>query len=129
MSAYFALSSTSKPADLARVFAMKAKDVTWKGLDGAVPVTDLGARLDEPTPTLTPVSFIVGGDAMSARGVWTATPAQAGAPGLIYAVDFESQPNALLGFSWRIWHMAVFTADDPPATPGAYCHYDPDQAW
>ena len=127
MSAYFALTSQSKPKDVGRVFALKQEDVSWKSAAGALPVNALGKVLDEPTPTVEPTSFIVGGDGATARGIWAVTGATDAAQTHFYAVDFTRG----LGFkgSWRVWHMALFPADSPPAPPSAYCHYSPDQAW
>lgn len=127
MAAYFDLTSTSKPRDIDRVFATKLKDVTWKDEQGAALVSQLGSRLDGPTPTLTPLSFVVAGDAFSARGIWEATTS--GTEKKAYAVDFKAIPNTLFGITWRIWHMTVSPIDKAPPAPADYCHFDADQAW
>ena len=129
MGSYFALTSTSNGGAVGKVFDMKTTTTTWKSPEGAVAVTALGARLDAPTPKLTPVAFVVGGDAMTARGIWSASEADGGPVTAVYAVDFMAEPNLLYGFSWRIWHMTVLAGGAAPTVPGAYCHYDPDQAW
>ena len=127
MTGYFALTARSRPRDIQKVFARR-DDVSWADAAGAVPVLALGERLEIPAPTLTPVSFVVGGDLGSARGVWSATD-ESGSRTAWYAVDFLGTPGFWGGASWRVWHMTVFPADQEPEAPGAYCHYDPDQAW
>jgi hypothetical protein len=126
---YFKLNSKSKPAELRRVFALKLKDVSWKSAEGSVPVAELGARLDEATATMTTQSFIVGGDLESARGIYQVTVAGDNAKSMIYAIDFKNVPGAVFGYAWHIWHMTVLSADQAPAPPAAYCHFDSDQAW
>jgi len=123
LDAYFALTSKSKTRDVGRVFALKDDGVSWRSGDREVPVPELGAILDEARPTLEPVSFIVGGDGRTARGIWRASSsADTGEP-QVYAVDFAGGPK------WRIWHMVLLPASLEPEPPAAYCHYNPDQAW
>ncbi len=123
LDAYFALTSKSKRKDIGRVFELKKDDVSYKSVDGPVAVEALGAILDQPQPTLERQSFVVGGDGVTARGIW-AVVEPGGAPTGYYAVDFSVR-----AVSWRIWHLTVLPADAVPAPPAAYCHYDPDQAW
>ncbi|MDH7975057.1 hypothetical protein QH494_22975 [Sphingomonas sp. AR_OL41] len=129
MQGYFALSAKAKAGDFKRVFAMKVPDVSWKGPDGVVPIAALGALLDTPVPTLAPVNFVVGGDGMTARGVWRASYADGTRPGEFYAVDFTGGSGSIWSSGWRIWHMTLVPGDQAPAAPAAYCHYDKDQAW
>lgn len=127
MAGYSNLTSRSRSRDIQKVFA-RTDDTTWADPAGAVPVLELGERLDASVPILTPVNFVIGGDAGTARGVWSA----AGEDGTVtawYAVDFLNTPGFWGGANWRVWHMTVFPADQQPEAPGAYCHYDPDQAW
>ncbi len=122
LDAYFALTSKSKRKDIGRVFDLKREDASYKSVDGSVAVDALGAILDQPKPTLERQSFVVGGDGLTARGIW-AVVEPGGAPAASYAVDFSVKV-----VSWRIWHLTVLPADAAPAPPPAYCHYDPDQA-
>jgi hypothetical protein len=129
MTAYFALDSKSGPAAVGKVFSLKSKGVSFHDAAGPASPTALGARLDEPTPTLALTSSVIAGDTMSARFIWTATPPD-GAPAKVYAVDFTGNFDSFWGTtSWRIWHMAVLAPDKAPSAPGAYCHFDPDQAF
>ena len=125
MTAYFDLSSRSRARDIDRVFARNQS--TWMSVDGSIHVTSLGERLDIPTPTLTRRAFVVAGDEMTARGVWSAVD-EAGANSF-YAVDFTSTPGFFSGATWRIKAMTIFPGDQQPENPGVYCHYDPEQAW
>lgn len=127
MTAYLGLTGRSRARDIQKVFARR-DDASWADASGPVPVLQLGERLDAPAPTLTPVSFVVGGDVGSARGVWSAAD-ESGTVVAWYAVDFLGTPGFWGGSSWRVWHMTVFPADQQPEAAGAYCHYDPDQAW
>ena len=126
LGAYFALDGRSNERAVYRVFSRDG-EATWTDASGAVAVTQLGERLDTPAPTLSLYHFVVGGDAMTARGVWSAS----GSAGMDawYAIDFIASPNFWSGYTWRVWRMTVFPADRQPEAPGAYCHYDPDQAW
>lgn len=129
MEGYFALTSKSKPAAFKKLFALKEVDVGWKDPDGSIPVLELGTKLDEPTPALASISFVVGGDAMTARGVWHATYADASLKPKLYAVDFTGGSGSMWGGGWRIWHVTILPEESPPAPPAAYCHFDKDQAW
>jgi hypothetical protein len=109
---------------------MKKSDLSWKAPDGTVAVTQLGARLDEPTPALKQIAFVVGGDGASARGVWEASWADQPGKTAYYAVDFAGgYPDIWGGGVFRIWHLTIFPGDQQPAVPAAYCHWDKDQAW
>jgi len=130
LDAYQSLSTKSPASVMRRAFALKKPDVSWKDVNGTVPVTQLGARLDEPKPFLTPTSFVVAGDGLSARGIWKASWAEQPGRTEWYAVDFTGGPHTNLNAgTFRIWHLAIFPGDRQPETPAAYCHYDPDQAW
>lgn len=129
MASYFALDSRSKPADIAKVFDMKAKGVSFRDVDGTISPAELGARLDAPTPALTLSSVVVAGDLTTARAIWTTAPTD-GSPPMAYAVDFTGAVDSWFGASaWRVWHMVALPADQAPPAPGAYCHFDPDQAF
>lgn len=129
MASYFALDSKSKPADIARVFDMKAKGVSFRDADGTVSPAELGARLDAPTPQLALSSVVVAGDLTTARAIWTTAPTD-GSPPLAYAADFTGSIDSWFGASgWRIWHLVALPADQAPPAPGAYCHFDPEQAF
>lgn len=129
MAAYFALDSKSSPAAVGKVFSMKSKGVSFRDESGVVSPTVLAARLDEPVPSLTLTSSVIGGDLLSARFIWTATPPNGGVA-KVYAVDFIGLPDSFWGTtSWRIWHMAVLAPDGAPTPPGAYCHFDADQGF
>lgn len=130
LDAYQSLSTISPSRVMRRAFALKKPDVSWKNANGKVPITELGARLDEPKPLLTPTSFIVAGDGLSARGIWKATWADQPSRSEWYAVDFTGGPHTNLNAgTFRIWHMSIFPGEQEPQKPAAYCHYDPDQAW
>jgi len=125
MGAYFDLSSRSRSRDIDRVFARNQS--TWVSVDGSTHVASLGERLDIATPTLTRLAFVVAGDELTARGVWSAAD-EAGANNF-YAVDFVSTPGFFSGATWRIKRMTIFPGDRQPENPGVYCRYDPEQAW
>ncbi|MDQ0465587.1 hypothetical protein QO010_003376 [Caulobacter ginsengisoli] len=125
LTAYFDLKSGAKSGALKKVFTFKEPTAGYVDVNGPVKFDALGARLDEPTPTLNRLSFIVGGDALSARGVWEARSGDQIVG--YYAIDF--QQVGIWGPSWRIWHVTLFPADQPPAATGAYCHYYQSTPW
>lgn len=127
MGAYFNLTSKSSPAALNKVFAMKSAGVSFRDDKGKISPAELGARLDAPTPTLAVTSSVVAGDLQSARVIWTATPPDGGEPKAL-AVDFLMEMGFWAG-GWRIWHMTETSPDQAPSPPGAYCHFDVDQAF
>jgi len=131
MDAYVTLTPKSGDGQLRKAFAMNKADVSWKGPDGAsVPVTQLASHLENAEPKLKPIAFVVGGDAATARGIWEARWPEQSDRVAYYAVDFAGGPkNMWGGGAFHIWHFTVFPGDKQPATPAAYCHYDPDQAW
>jgi hypothetical protein len=125
LAAYLDLGSGAKSGALKKVFNLKEPTAGYADVNGAAKFDALGARLDEPAPALNRLSFIVGGDAMTARGVWEA---KAGDQVVgYYAIDF--QQVGIWGPSWRIWHVTLFPADRQPTAAGAYCHYDASTAW
>lgn len=131
MESYLQLGPNSKSSALGKVFAIKRQDVSWKGPDGAVVISQVPARLGNTTPRIDRVAFVVAGDGTSARGIWKATWADQPDRHAWFAVDFVGSPgkNMWGGGSYRIWHFTQFEGGEQPAAPAAYCHYDPDQAW
>lgn len=131
MLGYLALTPKSGDGELRKVFAMKKTDLSWRGSDGvAVPIKQLSSHLERARPKLYPITFIVGGDALTARGTWEARWSGQPDRSEYYAVDFAGGlKNMWGGGTFRIWHFTVFPSDKRPATPAAYCHFDPDQAW
>jgi hypothetical protein len=126
---YFSLSSRSRQSDLKKVFALNDADTSWKDENGIVPVTGLGSRLDEQTPTLAMTSFVVGGDGATARGIWEAHYSDPSLAHRFYAVDFTGGSGGWFGGGWKIWHLTIAPQDRPPSAPAAFCHFDKDQAW
>lgn len=125
LAAYFDLDASAKPAALKKVFALKAEGGGYADVNGPAKFDALGARLDAPTPTLNRLSFIVGGDAMSARGVWEAKAGDTVVG--YYAIDFLA--TGVWNPGWRIMRMTVFPADRQPTAPGAYCHHYQTTSW
>ena len=130
MANYLTLDTKSGDSQLRKVFAINKADASWKGPEGSVALADLPKHLDGAKPSLTKMSFVVAGDATSARGVWQANWPDNPDRHAWYAVDFTGQPQTMWGSGkFRVWHMTVFAGDKQPNPPAAYCHFDPDQAW
>lgn len=119
MAAYFDLTSRSTAREVRNVFAFDKPGVAWRNAGGIVPISQIGAHLDTPTPQRKLVALVVGGDAKTARAIWSTDQ-----PGLFYAGDFVDE-----GWSdgWRIWHLAEMPVQ--PDVPPAYCHFDPEQGF
>ncbi len=106
---------------------MSAPLAGYSDLTGTVKFNQLGSALAGPAPDLNKLSFMVAGDAMSARGVWE-TKSGERVSGYL-AVDFKQTSPWPWRSAWRIWRITVFPADQPPTPMGAYCHYDEATAW
>ena len=122
MAAYFALTPKSDDHAIWRIFSRKVTGVRWLDAADPIPPDRLGDHLAPPASAPVVTSAVVGGDAMSGRGVWSVTGPD-GAP-LVYAVDFYSEPHGWADFAsgLRITRLSVSSAS-PPA-PGAFCHID-----
>lgn len=125
LTGYFDLDSKAKPSALRKIFVLKEGALGYADASGLAEFGALGARLDAPTPTVDRLSFIVAGDALTARGVWEAKSGDQIVG--YYAIDFQNA--GIWGAKWRISRMTVFPADRQPTAAGAYCHYDPGAAW
>lgn len=126
---YFALTAQSDAKANRKVFAMNKSDVSWKDADGALPVEQIGPKLGTSKPDLKLMAFVVGGDGLSARGLWQATSNATPDKPVYYAVDFSGTPKSMWGTgAFRIWHMAIFSGE-APQLPAAYCHYKAASPW
>jgi len=121
MEAYFALTSKSPKRNVTAVFATGKPDVSWQNADGKVPVSELGAQLDEPSPQHTKILSVVAGDNEKMRAIWSVGE---GADTLYYGVDII---NGDWLSSSRIWHLTI--SSKQPDTPPAYCHFDPERSF
>jgi hypothetical protein len=110
MQAFFALNAGSRPSDFEDLFDSHMP--TWKDANGNVPIEQLGAHMPARPPERTLVTMVVGGDAQTARAIWSTDS------GLYYAGDFIN--HGWLG-GWKMWHMTVSAAKPEP--PGVYCHF------
>jgi hypothetical protein len=121
MEAYFALTSKSTKKDIQKLFAMDQKDVSWKNENGKVPLDQLGALLDEASPTHARILSVVAGDILTTRAIWSVGE---GADIVYYGVD-------IMNGNWlsdsKIWHVSV--SKTQPDTPPAYCHFDSEQSY
>jgi hypothetical protein len=125
MDAYFELTSSSTPRQIRRVFTSDKDDIRWKDTSGEVPLDQLGARLDLPTPQRTLEALVVGGDDMTAQAIWSVSPVE-GSDIAYYGGDFVNE--GWLG-GWKLWHLQVFRAAAKPDVPHAFCHFDSDQSF
>jgi hypothetical protein len=126
MDDYFALSSTATSRQISRVFATDRADVHWKDSSGQVPLDQLGARLDTPTPKRMLIEFVADGDWVSAHAIWSVEPAS-GSDIAYYAVDFANE--GWFGGGWKIWHMQAFSSSAKPSLRPIVCHFDPTQGF
>jgi len=125
MDEYFALTAASTPKQIKRVFTTDYKDVRYKEPGGTIPLDQLGARLDVPTPQRTLLALVVGGDAQSAQAIWSVTPVE-GSDIAYYAGDFANE--GWFG-GWKIWHLQVFPESAKPDVPPAFCHFNSEQSF
>ena len=130
LDAYMALTAQPDKKAIRKIFAMNERDVSWKDADGAVPLDQIGPRLATSKPDLKLMAFVVGGDGMSARGLWQANAGDTPDKPVYYAVDFSGTPKSMWGTgAFRIWHMAIVSGDVAPQLPVAYCHFKSANPW
>lgn len=116
MQQFFALNASSKPGGFENL--LDSDNPTFRDASGAVPLAQIGAHMPPSAPQRTLVAMVVGGDAQTARAVWSADG------GVYYAADFVN--HGWLG-GWKLWHVTV-SATKPPMPP-AYCHFDNDRSY
>ena len=123
MAAYFALTPKSGDHAIGRVFAINTNGVQWRDASGAAPFEQLAGRLVPLSGAPIMTTLVVGGDGASARGLWTATPADPAAAPLVIAADFTTEAHIFdYARGVRVLHMAVLPAARAPAAPTPFCH-------
>jgi hypothetical protein len=123
MAAYFALTPKAGEHAIGRVFAADTTGVRWRDAAGPASLDHLAEHLiafSEP-PVMT--ALVVGGDGLSARGLWTATSADVAKTQLVIAADFTVEGHMFdYARGVRVLHMAVLPASQAPAPPTPFCH-------
>lgn len=120
---YYKLTSKSSSLAIRSIFVTQYTEAIWRDANGRVSIWALGDRLDEAVPTLTPKSFVAGGDGASARGIWEANiPAQSDPK--YYGIGFMKE-----GGTMRIIDFIELLPDRSGKLPEPFCHYDVGQKW
>lgn len=123
MAAYAALTPKAGEHAIGRVFAVNTTGAQWRDAGGVVAFEQVAGHLVPLSgpPVLT--TLVVGGDGQSARGLWTATPADPAAAPLVIAADFTLEGHMFdYARGVRVLHMAVLPAAQAPAAPTPFCH-------
>lgn len=123
MAAYFALTPKASDHAIGRVFALNTNGAQWRDAGGPAPFEQLAGHLVPLAGTPVMSALVVGGDGLSARGLWTATPADPAAAPLVIAADFTTEGHMFdYARGVRVLRMAVLPAAQAPAPPTPFCH-------